>query len=412
MNHSESESTESFEHQLTIVFELHEQGNFKDAESLYCKLIDQFPSIWQLHFNYGLLLFETGRFAESVEAYQQGLTLDADNPDLLFNLALCKKNLGVYEEAIHAYRKVLSQYPDDLDCLYNLAGCYRVMGEDMIAIQWYEKTLQLNKNHLSALNNLAYLYHKNDHPRQAAVLYRHILELDPGHQRADHMLASIEGKSRQNAPDSYIRDVFDQFSDHYESSLVDKLEYRLPTAMLQFMQRTRDGLYASPRFGRLLDLGCGTGLAGEVLKPYCDSMTGVDISEKMVAVAEHKSIYSALHVAEILTFLATAEPAGSAGFDCIVAADVFPYIGDLKKLFIQAAGVTSYQGCFFFSVEALQDENKSFHLLPTGRFAHTLAYIEELAADTGWNVTSSEEINLRREKDGWITGFMFALIKR
>jgi predicted TPR repeat methyltransferase len=218
------------------------------------------------------------------------------------------------------------------------------------------------------------------------------------------MLASIEGRHRKHVPDSYIRDVFDQFSDHYESSLLDKLAYRLPAVLLHFMNQSS----AASTFGRLLDLGCGTGLVGEVLHPFCDSMTGIDISEKMVSIARKKSIYDALHVAEIIKFVRYEK---AAGYDCIVAADVLPYVGDLSELFALLTGIIADQGFFFFSVEALPDGKRLFHLQPCGRFAHSSVYIEAISSAAGWTIMAFEQIDLRREKDGWITGYIYGLTK-
>lgn len=404
MSQSEGKTSESFEQQLTYVFELHEQGRYEDAESLYQKLIEQYPSIWQLHFNYGLLLFELSRFSDAERTYRQGLSISPDNVDLWYNLALCCKKLDSYKSAVDAYENALSVSPDDVDCLYNLAGCYREMGEDDAAIHGYEKTLKVDEAHLSALNNLAYLHHKNGNTRQAAELYRKILSIEPDHERADHMLASIEGEARENAPDSYIRDVFDNFSDHYENSLIGKLEYRIPSILLQFMKHS----HAGTSFGRVLDLGCGTGLAGEVLRPFSDTLTGIDISEKMVAVAQRKSIYNELHVSEIMTFLSDSQ---SAGYDCIVAADVFPYIGELGDLFNELARVVDKRGSFVFSVESLLDDETPFKLLPSGRFAHTIRYIESIAAKTGWKILNGDNIDLRKEKNAWIDGIIFYLKK-
>jgi len=404
MNDVENEPQDPFVKELDEVFDLHERGNYEPAEALYRKLIAAYPGIWQICFNFGLLLFELGRFDEAAAVYRHGIDLDGQNPDLWYNLALCRKQLGDINGAIDAYQQVLSAQPTAIDSLYNLAGCYRTIADDDVAICWYERAVQADPGHLPSLNNLAYLHHKHGRTDTAAKLYRTILSLAPDHERADHMLASIEEKSRQHVPDGYVRDVFDQFSDHYESDLVEKLEYSLPAQMLQFMQRISD----RPSFGRLLDLGCGTGLAGEVLKPHCDNLIGVDLSANMIAVARPKSLYSELHIGGIIGFLQQCEPAA---YDCAVAADVLPYVGDLKKLFEHLAAVIDERGYVFISVERLADEELPFKLQPSGRFAHSSAYVRSVAAAAGWYVRAYESLRLRREKDDWISGMIYALAR-
>ncbi|MCG6929167.1 MAG: tetratricopeptide repeat protein [Desulfofustis sp.] len=402
MSRSESPRLSTFEALLHTVFALHEEGAFDEAEPLYRELIDRGPSIWQLHFNYGLLLYERGRYEEALTAYRRGLALDDANPDLLYNLALCQKKIGSRQEAVNSYQKVLLIEPDDAATMYNLAGCYREMDNDEQAMVWYEKVLLVDPAHRSALTNLAFLHHKKGNLEQAATRYRKILDLSPDNELADHLLASIEGMQRNTVPDGYIRDVFNQFSDHYEQSLTDTLEYRLPAALLQFMRQWS----ANSSFGRLLDLGCGTGLAGEALRPHCDTLIGVDISEDMVELARRKSIYDSLHVQGISEFLEHCE---TARYDCVVAADVVPYVGELANLFARLPRSLADDGRFFFSAERLEDQNPVFRLQPSGRFAHTCSYIEGLSRTFGWQVMASETLNLRKEKDDWIVGTMFAL---
>ena len=49
----------------------------------------------------------------------------------------------------------------------------------------------------------------------------------------------------------------------------------------------------------MLDLGCGTGLAGAAFRPHVDWLAGVDLSPKMIEVARAKGLYDRLAVADI-----------------------------------------------------------------------------------------------------------------
>lgn len=79
----------------------------------------------------------------------------------------------------------------------------------------------------------------------------------------------------------------------------------------------------------ILDLGCGTGLAGAWLKDYAKTLIGVDISEQMVNAARKKMLYQELYVMPINEYLSKSKRK----FDLVVAADVVSYIGDLTNLF-------------------------------------------------------------------------------
>ena len=53
--------------------------------------------------------------------------------------------------------------------------------------------------------------------------------------------------------------------------------------------------------GRVLDLGCGTGLAGEALRRRAAWLEGVDLSSGMIDQARRKGLYDRLEVAEAVT---------------------------------------------------------------------------------------------------------------
>ena len=93
-----------------------------------------------------------------------------------------------------------------------------------------------------------------------------------------------------------------------------------------FMNKTLD----------ILDLGCGTGGAGAWLKDYARSITGVDLSENMIALARKKLLYQDLHVQSLNEYLQTSTKT----FDLVVASDVLSYIGELESTFQQVNNYT------------------------------------------------------------------------
>ena len=76
-----------------------------------------------------------------------------------------------------------------------------------------------------------------------------------------------------------------------------------------------------------VDLGCGTGLMGERLRPIATFLEGCDISAAMLKKAEAKGIYDRLFKADLQSL---ALPPGEA--DLVTAADVFMYVGALDRI--------------------------------------------------------------------------------
>ena len=241
MCHSPTDKQNELQILLRKALDAHENGDIQSAENLYRHLIVDMPQFWQLYYNLGLLLFEAHRYEEALEVYRKGACLpDADN-DLLFNLAICQKNLGFHEEALSSYDQALSFDPEDLDSHYNRGGCLMALERYEEAISAYQQVLSRDPVHLSARINQTYIFHRTGKTTLAIAGYRKILEHDPGHQSADHMLAALTGNCRTSAPHSYIRDVFDQFSGHYDKRLVTNLGYRLPEKLLALVMHENNG---------------------------------------------------------------------------------------------------------------------------------------------------------------------------
>jgi predicted TPR repeat methyltransferase len=143
----------------------------------------------------------------------------------------------------------------------------------------------------------------------------------------------------------------------------------------------------------ILDLGCGTGLVGARLHPLARTITGVDLSSKMLEMARQRRIYDNLICSELVEFLQMQ----TQSFNLAVAADVFIYIGDLSSVFHGVCGVLRDGGFFGFSVQA--SEEQDFVLRATCRYAHSVAYLRKLAQNHGF-VSETIQSKVIRQRDG------------
>ena len=402
MNLSRPETEQDLIDLLQAAFEAHQGGGLDEAETLYRHLLIYAPHLWQIHYNLGLLLYELNRLEEALDVYEEGLEICPDDQDLLFNYAICQKRAGLLEPALESYDKALALDPDNPEIHYNRAGCLGALQLHEEAFRGYEAALKIRPDYLSALINQAFTCHRLGDTEMAISRYRTVLELDPHNGSAEHMLASLTGRSRTTTPQSYIQDIFDEFSSHYDTRLTDDLEYSVPDELLGQVTTTAGSRY----FDALLDLGCGTGLAGKLFTRVATTLHGVDLSAKMLELAQSKNIYSQLHHASIEDYL---ERCQSDTFDLVIAADVFNYLGELDKVFSQLYRVTTAGGFFFFSIEEAPDNVEDMKLLSSGRFAHSGSYIHKSAQRIGWQVVSSHKLNLRRERGAWVKGSIYGL---
>ncbi len=78
-----------------------------------------------------------------------------------------------------------------------------------------------------------------------------------------------------------MRTLFDQYAPRFDRALAD-LSYSAPEKLREAVTKH------ATRFGTMLDLGCGTGLAGAAFRPHVDWLVGLDLSPKMIEEARKK----------------------------------------------------------------------------------------------------------------------------
>lgn len=374
-----------------------QEGKLNEAGHWFNRVITLAPQAAPAHYNLGVILFEQGDYPRAAQAYEEAARLCPEDADIFFNLALTRKKLGQLDKAFSCYQKVLALTPDAEDVLYNLGVLCKDMHHHADSIWFFEKVVAANPDHPQALNNLGYLYHMEREVDKATAIYHKLIALDYNATMAAHMLAALTGQTTTAAPDTYIRSVFDSFSEHYDESLVEKLGYTIPSQLREMLLSQE--LHPWPA---TLDMGCGTGLSGEAFVDLTEELTGLDLSPKMLEVAGKKGLYDRLYETDICSYLKK----GTAFFDLFVAADVFVYIGDLSEIFSLVKERAAPGGLFLFSTELA---GQGFCLKPMGRYGHAESYIRELAHEHGFTMLKVRAANIRQEEGAWITGNLYLL---
>lgn len=224
-------------------------------------------------------------------------------------------------------------------------------------------------------------------------------------QGAGLQLARLGGGDASPAmSEAYVRNLFDQYAGRYDTALTEHLRYRGPAILLEAVQRVMRDLDHPPLFGDVLDLGCGTGLAGAAFRPFARRLVGVDLSPGMIAQANEKGIYDETHVAGIEEFLNDAAAADPERYDLVLAADVFVYIGDLAPIFAGIRKTLAPGGLLAFTVETHAEDRVK--LLPTQRFAHGENYLRQLLNAAGFAVQHLARTSVRSEKGDPVDGLV------
>lgn len=384
----------------------------------------------------GALLTQAGQAAEACEALRQALDLRPNWPAALNNFGVSLRDLGKLDAAATILEGALELRPDHAGTRANLASVYRALGrldesrtqaergtriEPRNAEAWMELGLTRQAQHhwegaaaaferaTAAAPRQAHTWYCLGEARRAmgeadraAYAYRKALDLEPEDQHGAGLALALAGGAPvpDKAPEAYVRQLFDDYADRFEHSLVEKLDYRAPQVLAACLLRTL-GPVADLT---VMDAGCGTGLAAPVLKPLAARLDGVDLSQAMVAKAALRGLYDELVVGELVDTL-NARPAA---YDLVVAADVLVYLGDLEPVMDAVRTALKPGGAFAFSVEKTKD-TETYLLGPKQRYAHSADYITQRAEAAGFQVLLLEDAVTRRDGDQDVPGLVAVL---
>jgi predicted TPR repeat methyltransferase len=233
--------------------------------------------------------------------------------------------------------------------------------------------------------------------------FLHALRLDPENDQYQFHVARLTGVAAPiTAPLNHIRKLFDACAENFDTHLVEQLSYKGPglvhAAVMELVGTVNKGM-------DVLDLGCGTGLCAPLFRPLAHNFSGIDLSERMVDVARKLNLYDHLIVGDISIALEGRNEV----HDLIIAADVFIYVGELRRVFELCSAALKKPGLFAFSVEAAKDQMADFVLEPSGRYSHSRQYLRKLALSFGLEVSSIQDAVLRTEGGNPVNGYVVVM---
>ncbi|PWV99881.1 putative TPR repeat methyltransferase [Hoeflea marina] len=244
----------------------------------------------------------------------------------------------------------------------------------------------------------------------AAEAWRQVLVIEPADMFGAGMKLALVGHAAIPAvpPSEYVAQLFDDYSDRFDTALVEALHYVVPERLTAMIA---DAAGPGARFAKVIDLGCGTGLFGERIRGVTSWLEGYDLSQGMLAKAAEKGVYDELGQADILYGIEAARQPGASQANLVAAADVFAYFGDLDPVMAVAAGLTVDQGLMALSLEAGPDDC-DWVLQTSLRYCHGETYLRRLLDSHGFTLVSLSREPIRRDGSNQITGLLVVARKR
>jgi predicted TPR repeat methyltransferase len=284
--------------------------------------------------------------------------------------------------------------------LFALTKRLRETGKVQSAYLCGKRTVELKPDDWDAWYDLGEIAQCVGRRAEAREAYQKYFDAHPEDGEIEHLLIALRDASPPpRASDRAIQHIYKSFAASYESRMREDLKYAGPERMQDAIKSVigdRAGL-------AILDLGCGSGLAGTSVKERAAELVGIDLSPEMIALARARNIYDRLEVAEITAWL----DQGETLFDLIISCDCLIYFGDLSRIVNAAARRLKQGGIFAMSME--RGDRHPFHLTDTGRYTHHPDHVREAAAKSGLSVAWIDESFLRMEYGEEVMG-LYAVV--
>jgi predicted TPR repeat methyltransferase len=424
-----TEHPEDMPLRTSLAYALAATGNVSAAIAQYREMLRREPNSPPLLTNLAVLLIKLGTLDEARDLLLKAAALAPEHANTAYTLGELFEQRKRRDQAFHHYRRAALLYgrqigakPTPALCndLVKLASAQMWTGDIEGALASFDRAIDLRPDHALALARRGLLLAKlrrvpeaieslkraaAAEPNYAEVrraigdllldvgdsqaaqsYYRAAVRINPRDALAGYFLAAARSEAPEAPPPGYVEQLFDDYAQRFEKHLVDVLQYRAPELLCEAIRRVTRPPAAA---WNVIDLGCGTGLCGPLIRPYASRLTGVDLSAAMLDQAREKSVYDELVQEDVSAVFGRFQ--GS--IDLALSADVFIYLGSLTPIFTAAGRALRPGGWFAFTTEV--HDGEGFLLDTTGRYRHARAYVEAEAAAQGLETVHFETIVAR-----------------
>ncbi|MBQ7633790.1 MAG: methyltransferase domain-containing protein [Alphaproteobacteria bacterium] len=384
---------------------------YEEALQYYQKMYDLNNNSYIAMINLANTYYYLGKYVMALDFAKRSMTRHPSSTTAYILAGNSLNSMGKYEKAIDMYLRAFELDNTNLEMLNSLSDAYRSNNdwENCILFAWrYIKNLAQPTN--AAHLNFGYLLYECYSEKSTDLAKKYAqkwLKFFPDNKITQHLgLALTNGKAMQNSDADFIRETFNSFAPEFETTLTD-LEYQAPKLIMEALEKNlKKSIFKKYH---ILDLGCGTGLCGQAIKPFASSrgLIGVDLSDKMLEIAEQKEVYAQLICDDICHYMENSEYF----FHIMTAADVLTYFGDLTKVFVRIWRSLTPDGLFVFTFSENDFNKEDFFMAPSGRFVHSYSYVEKVLKSVGFKIISAEKHILRNEAEIPVYGYVIVARK-
>ena len=153
------------------------QGQYEDSIPYFHRAIQIDPNLADAHVNLGVVYRALNRMEEAGSSLEKVLELDPDNP----------RAEGIRRSLLNAYQQALNANPDNPRHWVNIGAIHAMQGQYEDAMPYFRRAIQIDPDIVSGHYNLGAAYQTLNRMEEARSSLARVLELDPDNPQAEEI---------------------------------------------------------------------------------------------------------------------------------------------------------------------------------------------------------------------------------
>lgn len=258
-----------------------ERGNLSLAIKLYKKILKIKDDYVEAMNNLACIYMEKSKYEEACKHLSRATEISPNFLKANLNLGNAYEHLNEMQEALKCYKKSLTLDPKNLSALVFIGNALRKYGKNKEALNCYQYAAELHPKSPMALFNLSTTQSELGLHSEAIESCKKAIELDPKNPMFITQY-KVMLNQQENIENHYSPPDFDTCAEQFDQRM-QALKYLSPKYLFKSV-----GKYTKGEKLRILDIGCGTGLCGKEFKSLASEIHGIDLSKRMLEIAEKK----------------------------------------------------------------------------------------------------------------------------
>jgi len=190
---------------MRIGMEHHQAGRLQEAERAYQQVLTAEPDNPEILHLLGIIALQSGKNATAVQMLDKAISARPDFTEALSNRGLALQALGRHDEALASYDRALSIRRDFAEAHYNRGNALQELERYDEALASYDKALAIRPDYVEALSNRAPVLRQLKRHDAALASCDRALAIQPGFAGAwaNRALALEELERHEEAIASY-----------------------------------------------------------------------------------------------------------------------------------------------------------------------------------------------------------------